>query len=150
MKVYNVRLCYQCDDFMFQMHYWAIFFPFVERLVIAALRGHVPPLENLVPPRVPPIWDLWCKILHLSLSSGAPHQTAAPPLCPPRIKSLVTPLREGRFRTKHGISRSIYKHTQSLLARHCSVVSVLHNYCFIVVCNLRKMCLTYYHKISLK
>ena len=39
MKVYNVRLCYQCDDFMFQMHYWAIFFPFVERLVIAALRG---------------------------------------------------------------------------------------------------------------
>ena len=45
--------------------------------------GHVPPLENLVPPVCPPIWDLWCKILHLSLSSGAPHQTAGPPCAPP-------------------------------------------------------------------
>ena len=51
------------------------------------------PWKTLCPPVCPPIWDLWCKILHLSLSSGAPpHQTAVPPPPPPRIKSLVTPL----------------------------------------------------------
>ena len=41
-------------------------------------------------------------------------------------------VREGRFRTKHGISRSIYKHTQSLLARHCTA-ALLVCYTYIAV-----------------
>ena len=48
--------------------------------------GHVPPLEKLVPPVCPPIWDLWCKILHLSLSSGAPPSKCCAPLVPPQNK----------------------------------------------------------------
>ena len=59
--------------------------------------GHVPPLENLVPPVCPPHLRFLHLSLHLSLSSGAPHQTAVPPLCPPRIKSLVTPLLSWTF-----------------------------------------------------
>ena len=52
-------------------------------------QGGACPLENIVPP-VRFVMLNNFKILHLSLSSGAPHQTAVPPS--PRIKSLVTPL----------------------------------------------------------
>ena len=55
-------------------------------------RGARAPPGKSCAPRVPPIWDLWCKILHLSLSSGAPPSNCCAPLVPPRIKSLVTPL----------------------------------------------------------
>ena len=45
-------------------------------------QGGTCPLENLVPPCAPHLRYLHLS-LHLSLSSGAPHQTAVSPLCPP-------------------------------------------------------------------
>ena len=43
-------------------------------------------------PRVPPIWDFCICHCICHYLVVPPHQTAVPPLCPPRIKSLVMPL----------------------------------------------------------
>ena len=54
--------------------------------------GTCPPWKMLCPPCAPPseICDAKFCICHYLVVP--PHQTAVPPLCPPRIKSLVTPL----------------------------------------------------------